>query len=64
MLTKIVETSNIVKTETGAAVLTDGKEEIIDADTPVSMNMWGLTPEFFGILTLLPKPDLFPEDLR
>lgn len=50
MLTKIVETSNIVKTETGAAVLTDGKEEIIDADTPVSMNMWGLTPEFFGIL--------------
>lgn len=50
MLTKIVETSNIVKTETGAAVLADGKEEIIDADTPVSMNMWGLTPEFFGIL--------------
>ena len=39
-----------MKTETGAAVLTDGKEEIIDADTPVSMNMWGLTPEFFGIL--------------
>ena len=50
MLTKIVETSNIVKTETGAAVLADGKEEIINADTPVSMNMWGLTPEFFGIL--------------
>ena len=43
MLTKIVETSNIVKTETGAAVLADGKEEIINADTPVSMNMWGFS---------------------
>ena len=50
MLTKIVETSNIVKTETGAAVLADGKEEIINADTPVSMNMWGLTPEFLDVL--------------
>ena len=50
MLTKIVETSNIVKTETGAAVLADGKEEIINADTPVSMNMWGLTPEFMQTL--------------
>ena len=36
-----------MKTETGAAVLADGKEEIINADTPVSMNMWGLTSEFF-----------------
>ena len=50
MLTKIVETSNIVKTETGAAVLADGKEEIINADTPVSMNMWGLTPDFLTTL--------------
>ena len=50
MLTEIVETSNIIKTQAGAAVATDGKETPIDADTPVSMNMWGLTPEFFEIL--------------
>ena len=48
MLTKIVETSNIVKTETGAAVLADGKEEIINADTPVFYEYVGdLHPEFF-----------------
>ena len=50
MLTEIVETSNIIKTQAGAAVATDGKETPIDAETPVSMNMWGLTPEFFEIL--------------
>ena len=50
MLTEIVETSNIIKTQAGAAVATDGKETPIDADTPVSMNMWGLAPEFFEIL--------------
>ena len=50
MLTEIVETSNIIKTQAGAAVAIDGKETPIDADTPVSMNMWGLTPEFFEIL--------------
>lgn len=50
MLTEIVETSNIIKTQAGAAVATDGKETPIDADTPVSMNMWGLKPEFFEIL--------------
>lgn len=50
MLTEIVETSNIIKTQAGAAVATDGKETPIDVDTPVSMNMWGLTPEFFEIL--------------
>ena len=50
MLTEIVETSNIVKTVNGAAVAEDGVEKPIDADTPVSMNMWGLRPEFFEIL--------------
>ena len=50
MLTEIVETSNIVKTANGAAVAEDGVEKPIDADTPVSMNMWGLRPEFFEIL--------------
>ena len=67
MLTEIVETSNIVKTANGAAVAEDGVEKPIDADTPVSMNMWGLTPEFFAILKngfeqFLNKTDM--EDLK
>ena len=41
-LTEIVETSNIVKTEEGAEA--DGVS--IDTNSLVSMNMWGLTPEF------------------
>lgn len=45
-LTDVVETSDIVKTETGAAV--NGEE--IDADSYVSMNMWGLSPEFLNTL--------------
>lgn len=45
-LTDVVETSNIVKTSTGAAV--EGVE--IDAESYVSMNMWGLRPEFMEIL--------------
>ncbi len=50
MLSKIVETSGIVKTVDGAAVERDGALEPVDVNSPVSMNMWGLTPEFFGIL--------------
>lgn len=50
MLTKIVETHNIVKTENGAAVCEDGKETAIDVESPVSMNMWGLHPCFFEVL--------------
>ena len=50
MLKDIVETHNIVKTENGAvAVAEDGRREI-DVESEVSMNMWGLTPEFFDIL--------------
>ena len=45
-LTEIVETSNIVKTEEGAEA--DGVS--IDTDSLVSMNMWGLTPEFLEML--------------
>lgn len=45
-LTDVVETSDIVKTEDGAEV--GGKK--IDADSVVSMNMWGLTPEFVAML--------------
>lgn len=50
MLSKIVETSGIIKTADGAAVERDGKVMPVDVDSPVSMNMWGLTPEFFEIL--------------
>lgn len=51
MLTDIVETHNIVKTEGGAAVVSeDGRLEAIDVESEVSMNMWGLTPQFFKIL--------------
>ncbi|MDO4460742.1 MAG: sugar phosphate nucleotidyltransferase, partial [Clostridia bacterium] len=45
-LTEVVETSDIVKTATGAAV--NGEE--VDADSYVSMNFWGLTPEFMNTL--------------
>ncbi len=37
---------NIVKTENGAEA--DGV--IIDIDSLVSMNMWGLTPDFLEVL--------------
>ncbi len=47
-LTDIVETGNIVKTDDGAEISTTG--EAIDAESLVSMNMWGLTPEFFDTL--------------
>lgn len=45
-LTNVVETSNIVKTATGAAV--DGVA--VDPESYVSMNMWGLGPEFMAVL--------------
>ena len=45
-LTEVVETKNIVKIETGAEV--DGVA--VDVNSLVSMNMWGLTPDFLGIL--------------
>ncbi len=45
-LTDIVETKNIIKTTDGAE--TEGKK--LDADSLVSMNMWGFTPDFFELL--------------
>lgn len=50
MLKEIVETQGIVKTEDGAAVETEAGSRVIDVNSPVSMNMWGLKPEFFEIL--------------
>ena len=43
MLTDIVETSNIEKTEKGAAVRTEDGMVEVDVHSPVSMNMWGFT---------------------
>ena len=45
-LTEVVETSNIVKTADGAE--TDGVK--LDTESLVSMNMWGLRPEFLETL--------------
>ena len=42
-LTAVHETSGIVKTAEGAAVEADGVLASIDADSCVSMNMWGFT---------------------
>ena len=45
-LTEVVETKNIAKTATGAEA--DGV--VVDVNSLVSMNMWGLTPEFLDVL--------------
>ena len=45
-LTEVVETKNIVKTATGAEA--DGVA--VDVNSLVSMNMWGLTPDFLATL--------------
>ena len=45
-LTEVVETRNIVKTASGAEA--DGVA--IDRNSLVSMNMWGLTPDFLDVL--------------
>ena len=45
-LTEVVETKNIVKTAEGA----EADEVKLDVDSLVSMNMWGLTPEFLKTL--------------
>ena len=50
MLTDIVETKNIIKTEEGAAIHTEEVDVQVDVNSPVSMNMWGLQPSFFQIL--------------
>lgn len=50
-LVNVNETHNIIKTADGAGVMDDsGNITKIDRDSYVSMNMWGLTPEFFDIL--------------
>mgnify|MGYP003445724678 CR=1 FL=1 len=50
MLTDIVETKNIIKTESGAAIRAEEGEQSLDVNSHVSMNMWGLLPGFFDVL--------------
>ena len=45
-LTEVVETKNIVKTADGA----EAAGKVIDVNSLVSMNMWGLTPDFLDVL--------------
>ena len=45
-LTEVMETKNIVKTVTGA----DADGVAVDVNSLVSMNMWGLTPDFLDVL--------------
>ena len=49
-LRAVYETSGI-KEENGKIIHDDnGSDVVASKDTPVSMNMWGITPEFFGEL--------------
>lgn len=50
MLLDIVETKNVVKTETGAVIRGEDGDVPVDVNSLVSMNMWGLQPEFFDVL--------------
>ena len=44
-LTHILETKNIVKTQNGARAKVLGAVRDLDDEIPVSMNMWGFTPD-------------------
>lgn len=48
-LTKVVERTAIQRNEKGEIAFTDenGREQTLSEDTPVSMNMWGFTPDYF-----------------
>ena len=46
----IEETKNIEKSSKGGVVKTDSGERVIDPSTPVSMNMWGFSPDFITSL--------------
>ena len=49
-LTGVTETHDIFKTADGAESRTDGNVQKLDVKDLVSMNMWGLTPDFMEIL--------------
>ncbi|MEZ3485624.1 MAG: nucleotidyltransferase [Lachnospiraceae bacterium] len=50
MLKEIEETYEIEGRDGYAAAVKDGREIRLELDSPVSMNMWGLQPEFFEVL--------------
>lgn len=47
-LLKVVETAGIERTKSGK-ICSEGGKELAD-ETPASMNLWGLTPEFLQVL--------------
>ena len=49
-LTDIVETSNVCKDGSRAYIKEEDGQRDIDFFCPVSMNMWGFTPDFLGEL--------------
>lgn len=50
-LVGVTETHDIYKTENGAETRgDDGQASALDVNSLVSMNMWGLTPEFMNVL--------------
>lgn len=49
-LTHIRETKKIVKTPFGAAAPIGDSLEALDVETPVSMNMWGFTPDVLELI--------------
>lgn len=65
----ITETYNIQKTEDGPVAIDEKTEEktALDENTLVSMNMWGLTPEFLEVLESGFKKfleEIKPDDLK
>ena len=50
MLTDIVETKNVMKVGDRVQIANGEDRMDVDADSEVSMNMWGLVPEIFEIL--------------
>lgn len=50
MLSHIVETKNIAKAECGAVIQSEEGDIPVDMNSHVSMNMWGLYPEFMKTL--------------
>ena len=66
-LTGIHETHDIEKIDGKAAVRKDGYIRYFDDDTPVSMNMWGMSPDFIDLLDEGFRrflTDLCPGDLK
>ncbi len=59
MLTDVVERTSIERVD-GVVSFTDENSEVqsLDENTPVSMNMWGFTPDYFGY-----SEDIFREFL-